>query len=90
MDFLCEYEENNKKEYASIGIVFGSLTGSCIALARLSNKRLLRKLYVRVFIKKKRQLTDTMLSMMKSDISINYEASCLADFFDNITNEVRN
>ena len=90
MDFLTEYSNQNQKTYSNIGIVFGSLTGSCIAIARLSNKSLLRKLRTRIFVRKSMQFTDSMLSMLKPEETITFEATILSEFFENITTEVIN
>lgn len=88
MDILKSYTNGESKQYNAVGVIFGSLTGTCIALARLSNRNLLKKLKVRLFVSRARQLTDTMLSLLNPEESISVEATFFGEFFDSITKKV--
>ena len=90
MDFLKDYSTGEGNTYRPLGVVSGSLTGTCIALARLSNRKLLKKLYGKLCLGKRKMMSDTMLSMMSPEETISEEGTFLSDFFDNITKKVRN
>lgn len=85
---LLEHLSQHKGTYKMIGIIFGSLTGTCIALARLCNRSLMTRLYIRMFRGPNRPLTDTMLSMISMDEITNEEVTFLGEFFEIITKKV--
>jgi hypothetical protein len=89
MDLMANLSSGSKKEnYKDVGVIFGSMTGMGIALARLSNRKLMRKLWYKVFYSKKKQLRDSILSVMEPEEIQSPEISSLGEFFDSITKKV--
>lgn len=86
---IIEHVNKHKGDFRMVGIIFGSLTGTCIALSRLINKSLLTRLYFRAMYSSKRQVTDTMLSLISLDNIYSEEITFLSEYFDSITKKVR-
>ena len=85
---LLEHLSSHKGNFKMAGIIFGSLTGTCIALSRLCNKSLMVRLYDRTFHSSQRPLTDTMMSMISMDEVSTEEVTFLGEFFEVITKKV--
>lgn len=88
MEFL-EHEKNHRGLYREVGIIFGSMTGTCIALARLSNRALLNRILFRIRNRSSQQMTDTMVSMVDIEDLDSEEITFLGEFFNSITKKVR-
>jgi hypothetical protein len=86
MEFL-EHVNHHQGYYKKVGIIFGSMTGTCIALARLSNKSLLNRLYFRIKSSSK-PLSETMVSMVYMEDLDSEEITFLGEFFNSITKKV--
>lgn len=86
MEFL-EHSKHHQGYYKKVGIIFGSMTGTCIALARLSNKSLLTRLYFRIKTSSK-PLSDTMVSMVYMEDLDSEEITFLGELFNSITKKV--
>ena len=87
MEFL-ERQKNHEGDFRDVGIIFGSMSGTCIALARLSNRALWNRIFFRIRNRNSQQISDRMVSLVDMEDLDSEEITFLGELFNSITKKV--
>lgn len=87
VDLIEDNNTNRQEVLKDIGVMLGCISGCCVSLARLCNKKLLKAIYLKIFFVKNRATEFTSETLLPERITSN-DILFFGDFFESITKRV--